>query len=123
MLNLALYYEQVEKNDDQMLHYSTLAIDLHNSADAMFNLGVHYEKLKDYDNMKKYYLMAIDVGDNEAFNSLLKYIKNPLKVFRFRVPKRKLCDIKLKLPKKKKQKQNTPPNIGPIIDETKQIDA
>jgi hypothetical protein len=30
---------------------------------AMFELGDYYEKQKDDDNIKKYYLMAIDKGN------------------------------------------------------------
>ena len=41
-----------------------LAIEKGNS-DAMYNLGFYYEEIKDYDNMIKYYLIAIE-NDNET---------------------------------------------------------
>ena len=37
------------------------------------NLGIYYYGLKDYDNMKKYYLLAIEIGDSSAMNNLGLY--------------------------------------------------
>ena len=39
----------------------------------MNNLGLYYNQQKDYDNMMKYYLMAIDKGDDKAMNNLGVY--------------------------------------------------
>jgi TPR repeat protein len=39
----------------------------------MSNLGVYYQTLKDYDNMKKYYLMAIEEGNSLAMSNLGVY--------------------------------------------------
>jgi predicted DNA-binding WGR domain protein len=40
---------------------------------AMNNLGTHYGNQKDYENMKKYLLMAIETGNNLAMNQLGTY--------------------------------------------------
>ena len=40
---------------------------------AMNNLARHYESIHDYDNMVKYYLMAIDKGCSSAMNNLGHY--------------------------------------------------
>ena len=41
---------------------------------AMYNLGVYYEEIeKDYDLMKKYFLMAIDKGYSGAMDNLGRY--------------------------------------------------
>jgi hypothetical protein len=38
-------------------------------------LGFYYEKT-DYNQMKKYYLMAIELGDNKSMNNIIFYFKN-----------------------------------------------
>ena len=43
--------------------------------DAMFSLAKYYEDQKDYDNMIKYYKIAIDENDDEALAFLLDYYK------------------------------------------------
>ena len=43
---------------------------------AMNNLGLYYEEQKDYDNMKKYFLMAFEKGHCEAMNNYIKYSKD-----------------------------------------------
>jgi hypothetical protein len=52
-----------------MLKYYLMAIEKNFNV-SIYNLGVYYEKQKDYDNMIKYYLMA----GTESDNKLLKYI-------------------------------------------------
>ena len=43
----------------------------------LFNIGKYYHKIqKDYDMMKKYYLMAIEKGNHDAMNNLGLYYKN-----------------------------------------------
>src|SRR5205807_1620364 len=37
-------------------------------------LGLCYRKQKDYDNMMKYYIMAIELNDDEAKNNLNEHI-------------------------------------------------
>jgi tetratricopeptide (TPR) repeat protein len=49
-----------------------IAIESKNPA-AMFNLGLHYENNKDYDNMLKYYLMAAEYKDRDAVFNLGYY--------------------------------------------------
>jgi hypothetical protein len=39
----------------------------------MNNIAMYYESIKDYDNMLKYYLMAIDKGFSYAINNLGYY--------------------------------------------------
>ena len=44
----------------------------------MNNLGRYYHKQKDYENMEKYYLMAINHGNNDEriYKLLLEYYRN-----------------------------------------------
>ena len=52
---LGSYYEEIEKNYDQMKKYFLMAIDK-NDEDAMTHLGSYYENIEhNYDMMKKYY--------------------------------------------------------------------
>ena len=55
-----------------MGEYYHMAIEKGNS-DAMFSLGLYYESINDYINMKKYYNMAIMKGDSGAMYSLAKH--------------------------------------------------
>jgi len=41
--------------------------------DSMCNLGKYYHKIKDYEIMKKYYLMAIEYGDKDSLHYLGNY--------------------------------------------------
>jgi TPR repeat protein len=43
---------------------------------GMFNLGNYYKEIKDYQNMEKYYLMAIKKGDRDAINNLVLFYQN-----------------------------------------------
>ena len=43
---------------ENMIKYYLMIIEL-NDSDAMICLALYYYEIKDYDNMKKYYLMAI----------------------------------------------------------------
>lgn len=45
------------------------------NSDAIYELGNLYNKYKDFDNMKKYYLMAIEKNNSYAMNSLANYYK------------------------------------------------
>ena len=45
-------------------------------SDAMNNLGWYYKNVeKDYDKMKKNYLMAINKGNSYAMRSIVQYYK------------------------------------------------
>ncbi len=44
------------------------------NAYAIFNLGLYYQKIqKNYEEMKKYYLMAIEKGNPYAMKKLIHY--------------------------------------------------
>ena len=64
-----------------MKKYYLMAIDkcyntkLNGDIQAINRLGKYYKSQKDYDNMKKYFLMAIDKGDTDAMYSLGSYYK------------------------------------------------
>lgn len=68
--DLAYHYDVVEKNHQKAINYYQIAIML-GSPDAAYNLGVLYEELKDIENAKIYYKMAIDL--NEDIQSMLIY--------------------------------------------------
>ena len=73
MYNMAIYYDEIEKDYDQMKKYYLMAIEKGDS-DAMNNLGFYYGTIeKDYDQMKKYYFMAIEKGNSLAKKNLEKY--------------------------------------------------
>ena len=40
---------------------------------SMYELGLYYHNIKDYDNMKKYYLMAIENNNDSAMFKLGRY--------------------------------------------------
>jgi len=62
MYNIALYYEDIEKDYNLMKFYYEMAIEKGCSA-SMNNLAYHYELIeKDYTLMKKYYEMALEKG-------------------------------------------------------------
>uniref|UniRef100_A0A6C0H5V6 Uncharacterized protein n=1 Tax=viral metagenome TaxID=1070528 RepID=A0A6C0H5V6_9ZZZZ len=46
----------------------------------MNNLGIIYYNEKDYENAKKYWLMAIEKGNNYAINNI-KYVMNDLELY------------------------------------------
>ena len=48
------------KNNDHVVENSSM----------LFELGLRHEKQKDYENMIKYYLMAIEKGNSDAMNNL-----------------------------------------------------
>ena len=41
----------------------------------MYNLAVHYKNLNDYDNMIKYYKMAIQNRNKDALYEVIEYYK------------------------------------------------
>jgi len=63
------------------------------------NLGIYYYGLKDYDNMKKYYLLAIEIGDSSAMNNLGLYYfeqgdyKNMIKYYLLSIEKENIYAI------------------------------
>ena len=71
---IGFYYEEICKNELNMLKYYEMAIALGNS-NAMFNLGCYYGEQNDIPNMVKYYEMAIAQGDSDAMNNLGEYYK------------------------------------------------
>ena len=69
------YYENIEKNYDEMKKYYLMAIELGNIY-SMNNLGHYYETIeKNYDKMKKYYLMAFENGNNNGLYYLMEYYR------------------------------------------------
>jgi len=42
----------------------------------MNNLAIYYHRIKNYDEMKKYYLMAIDLGNINSMVGLARYYDN-----------------------------------------------
>jgi TPR repeat protein len=66
------YYEVIKKDYERMKFYYEMAVEK-GSRDAMFNLGLYYDKQQIYDMMLKYYLMAIEKGDLDAMYNLGLY--------------------------------------------------
>jgi len=76
MANLAEYYLNVEKNNDNLvIKYCLMAIKLNddNSSNAMNNLAICYQLHGQYNLMKKYYYMAIDRDHVIAMANLASY--------------------------------------------------
>ena len=69
-----LYNHFVSHNYNIMKKYYLMAIE-HGNSDAMNNLGLYYEKIKEYATMKKYYLMAIKHNNITAMINLALYYK------------------------------------------------
>ncbi len=69
------YYNDIERDYDNMKKYYLLAIDKDNLI-AMVNLGNYYDNIENYDLMKRYYLMAIDKGNPYAMGNLGYYYQN-----------------------------------------------
>jgi TPR repeat protein len=67
--NLGFLYRQADKGD----------------SNAMFKLGMYYQNIeRDYDLMKKYYLLAAENKNMSAMNNLeLFYFNNPLSFYLF----------------------------------------
>ena len=80
----------VINNYDKMKHYALLAFTKFNCAKGLHNIGFYYQTIeKDYNKMKKYYLMAIKnkyfcslynlaifyEHTNKNFNNMIKYYK------------------------------------------------
>jgi TPR repeat protein len=79
MYKLGSYYQESERNYDEMKKYYLMAIEK-NHVDAMYRLGDYYYFYeKNYEEMKKYYLMAIEKGEDwmkgklQAINSFANY--------------------------------------------------
>ena len=76
MFNLGFYYDKIGHNEENALktsikYYSMAAKNGH--VNAMFNLGLYCEKLKDYEYMIIYYEMAIEKGSTHAMVNLGNY--------------------------------------------------
>jgi TPR repeat protein len=71
MLNLAIYYKNKEKNIDLYLKYAKMSVE-HGSSRAMHNLGLYYNIIKNYEESKKYYLMAIQLNNSDSMIELGK---------------------------------------------------
>ena len=69
--------ELVDKFIDLFINNSIDDELLTNDSTYMRYVGIYYKKVnKDYDQMKKYYLMAIEKGNSKAMNNLGSYYKN-----------------------------------------------
>ena len=71
MINLGVHYENVIKDKNKAIEMYLKVINDYDEKDAMFNLGDLYECINDYDNAFKYYDMAIDKEDEEAYDKVL----------------------------------------------------
>ena len=74
------YYENIEKNYEEMEKY--YLIEINNGVvdkfklKSLINLGNYYKNINNYDKMKIYYLMAIDMGDHDIMYKLGDYYEN-----------------------------------------------
>jgi hypothetical protein len=82
---LGLYYRDFVKDFDKMKYYFVKSMELSNfkSPGAMYNLGLYYELNKEYNDMKKYYLLVLNIellSINNIVNNcqkrLFNYCKN-----------------------------------------------
>jgi TPR repeat protein len=74
MFNLALYYKRVEKNAELTTKYFLMA-DEYGDKDALLNLGFFFKETKDYNQMKYYFLKAIDKGNRSALCQMGNYYR------------------------------------------------
>ena len=75
MLNLGLYYQDIEVDPELMKQYYLMVIEKGNST-AMNNLGYYYECTEvDPELMKMYYFMAIERGNSAAMFNLGHYYR------------------------------------------------
>jgi TPR repeat protein len=74
-LQMGLFYFNQGICDSQAIGYFTQASSLGN-ADASYNLGRHYWRVKQYGLMKTYYEVAIRQGDYDAAHMLALYYKD-----------------------------------------------
>lgn len=58
--------------DDEIVNKYLIGIEK-GDADAMYNLGYYYKQMEDYNNMLKYFLMAVDKNHVEAMFQLGNY--------------------------------------------------
>lgn len=82
---LGLYYRDFIKNYDNMKYYFLKSFELSNnkSCGPMYNLGLYYELSKQFNNMKKYYLLVLKLNPfsinsivNNCKKRLFNYCKN-----------------------------------------------
>jgi len=73
----------LKKYEVKLCKYYLMVIELKDIS-AMFNLGLYYKEIeKNYDLMKKYYLMAINSGHTEALKTLKsKHNENSLALYK-----------------------------------------
>jgi hypothetical protein len=78
-------------------------------SNMMIMIGIYYYNIKkDYDLMKKYFLMAIELNQNKAINDLENCLNNPLQLYceLIKFNKHELIDKKIKELKNNRQVNN-----------------
>ena len=72
MNNLGVYYETYEKNISEAIKCYEMAILENKNRYAMYNLGLYFEENKNNLNAIKYYKMAAEQGDKDAFANIAR---------------------------------------------------
>lgn len=72
---MGIKYDVIDNNIEKFIKYCELCANKNTakSVDAMKTLATYYSTIKNYDKMKKYYLMAIEHKDICAMRSLASY--------------------------------------------------
>ena len=70
--NFADYYKSIGDYPN-MIRYYTMAIELGNDIESMFQLAVYYQPINDYENTKKYYLMAINNMEPGHYSKVMSH--------------------------------------------------
>jgi len=73
--DIAKYYKSTNQSE-LMTKFCLLDIEHNNNSDSMFDLGIYYRGLKQYDDMKKYLNMAVDDNNYSAMIELSDYYKH-----------------------------------------------
>ena len=71
MFNLGLLYQQ-QHNNTLGMKYLLMACE-NGSLEAPINIGLYYEKIGDYTNMKRYYIIGIERNCSKCLNQMIKH--------------------------------------------------
>jgi tetratricopeptide (TPR) repeat protein len=83
MVNIAIHYEEIYNDYDKAIPYYLEAIE-YDELNAMYNLADLYDKMKDFDKMEYYYLLAINrYNDIESIYKLISYYTTYTTQFNF----------------------------------------
>ena len=96
-MTLSDYFKLVKKYEERISTYKRFDLATSKEIDAMIYLGKYYEERDEHENMKKYYTMAIENGNNKVIFELGKYYEerndyvNMIKYYLMAIEKDNVC--------------------------------